>query len=884
MQQRLAEAGELTEKLEGLPAIDPIVDFEATIDALGERLGKYLGDEDDVPKLARRIAELNDQIHALMRDLGVNDDPSNIESVLPSKITFAKIRELIKNGAVIRAALNNSRTVHEEAKTALVDAEADLEHLPPDVDVSEPSELLAQAAKLGDVTNTLAGAKLEADAGNAGVLEALGRLGLWSGTVDELAALPIPDATAVSRSEDSRVLAKQEIDAIDKALKEAKRDAHQVEADLAGLETAGEIPSPKAIRDARDEREGHWRQIRSRLFRPAEVASESAIESPDPDLVGTYETNVRHADELVDRREAEAHRVAQLAVLTGKQKRLANRIAELEGQRDAANENMRELDSNWQRLWDGTNVAVQSPQEMEKWLTRRDEVLRLRGEARKTDGKLGEIQKSASTARTLLEKAARLLRLEEPAQDFVDLDRQMRQALSRVQAAATEKSAAMTRVKAARKEFQNTKSALERAESADVKWLAAWQLALDDIHLVPSAGTAQAETALSAWEAVTAPLTKRKEDERRHKGLNEDLERFRADVHIIAAELSEETHAGVPIEKIVRDLKTRLDNAKAAFQDRANLQGRVAGLKLAREKSEEQHRAATFVIEGLRRTNGLKPEVDAYDLARRSIVRRGLDSQILERATELPKAGDGLGEQTLQAEVDSVPPDQANAELAAVQEQEAILIARIQSLASAETQAEHELAALGGKRGAAIADQEARNATLAAGGHIERWLRLEVARLLLERSVRRYQDENQNPMITRASELFARIARTAANPIERISIDYRDASKPILTGRRHDGSECRREGLSEATSDQLFLSLRVAAIERYCHDAEPIPFIADDLFVSSDEQRVRPLLQILAELGQTTQVIAFTHHKHVVDIARTIPETGIQIHEMPATT
>jgi hypothetical protein len=42
-------------------------------------------------------------------------------------------------------------------------------------------------------------------------------------------------------------------------------------------------------------------------------------------------------------------------------------------------------------------------------------------------------------------------------------------------------------------------------------------------------------------------------------------------------------------------------------------------------------------------------------------------------------------------------------------------------------------------------------------------------------------------------------------------------------------------GLSEATSDQLFLSLRVAAIERFCRDNEPMPFIADDLFVSSDE-------------------------------------------------
>ena len=159
-----AEGNERKQELEGLPAIDPIVGFEAAIDALSERLGKYLGDEDDVPKLARRIAEMNDQIQALMRDLGLDDDPADIESVIPNKITFAKICELIRNGAVIRAASDSARTGHEEAKAALANAEAGLVHLPPDVNVSEPSELLARAAKLGDVTNALAVAKSEADA------------------------------------------------------------------------------------------------------------------------------------------------------------------------------------------------------------------------------------------------------------------------------------------------------------------------------------------------------------------------------------------------------------------------------------------------------------------------------------------------------------------------------------------------------------------------------------------------------------------------------------------------------------------------------------------------------------------------------------------------
>jgi uncharacterized protein YhaN len=51
--------------------------------------------------------------------------------------------------------------------------------------------------------------------------------------------------------------------------------------------------------------------------------------------------------------------------------------------------------------------------------------------------------------------------------------------------------------------------------------------------------------------------------------------------------------------------------------------------------------------------------------------------------------------------------------------------------------------------------------------------------------------------------------------------------------------------------------------------------------MTSDEQRVLPLLHILAELGRTTQVIAFTHHRHVVDVAKDLTTAGIFVHTMP---
>jgi chromosome segregation protein len=93
---------------------------------------------------------------------------------------------------------------------------------------------------------------------------------------------------------------------------------------------------------------------------------------------------------------------------------------------------------------------------------------------------------------------------------------------------------------------------------------------------------------------------------------------------------------------------------------------------------------------------------------------------------------------------------------------------------------------------------------------------------------------------------------------------------------REDESSCGVDGLSEGTRDQLYLSLRLAAVERHVEAAEPMPFLADDLFVTTDEARLEKGLAALAELGDRTQVILFTHHRHVAETARRLPGARVQ--------
>ncbi|MFC3216142.1 ATP-binding protein [Novosphingobium panipatense] len=122
-------------------------------------------------------------------------------------------------------------------------------------------------------------------------------------------------------------------------------------------------------------------------------------------------------------------------------------------------------------------------------------------------------------------------------------------------------------------------------------------------------------------------------------------------------------------------------------------------------------------------------------------------------------------------------------------------------------------------------------------------------------------------MLLRASEIFRRltIGRYAA-----LRIDS-DGPNSRLLGLRDDGRTVVDVGaMSEGTTDQLFLALRLAAVEQSIAAGVRLPFLADDLFVNFDDERSEAGFRVLAELARSTQVLFFTHHPHLAAIARSV--------------
>ncbi|HEY1066729.1 MAG TPA: hypothetical protein VGE52_11490, partial [Pirellulales bacterium] len=159
-----------------------------------------------------------------------------------------------------------------------------------------------------------------------------------------------------------------------------------------------------------------------------------------------------------------------------------------------------------------------------------------------------------------------------------------------------------------------------------------------------------------------------------------------------------------------------------------------------------------------------------------------------------------------------------------------------------------------------VEEQIAEVATLSA-----EYARLKLASVVLRQAIERYRDKHEGPVLRRACDLFREL--TCEN-FSGLKIESDDAGRVLLLGVRRDGKTLGVDGMSEGTVDQLYLALRLAALEAYLDRHEPTPLIVDDVLINFDDARSIAALKVLGQFSRRTQVIFFTHHEHLVQLAK----------------
>jgi uncharacterized protein YhaN len=159
--------------------------------------------------------------------------------------------------------------------------------------------------------------------------------------------------------------------------------------------------------------------------------------------------------------------------------------------------------------------------------------------------------------------------------------------------------------------------------------------------------------------------------------------------------------------------------------------------------------------------------------------------------------------------------------------------------------------------------QKAESALARVRPAIGQYLRLRLASEVLQRAIESYREKHQGPVLKRASDLFSRLT---LGDHRGLTTGFSDDDQPVLVAIRKTGEHVHVEGLSDGTRDQVYLALRLAAIEHHVEMVAPCPVIFDDILINSDDSRASAALQVISELAKSTQVLFFTHHRRLAEL------------------
>ncbi|MGH2340665.1 AAA family ATPase [Segnochrobactraceae bacterium EtOH-i3] len=687
-----------------------------------------------------------------------------------------------------------------------------------------------------------------------------------------LARLPLPDLATLTAARDRTAEEARErtrLEAEEAKARAAVDDLRREREALAG----DALATPERIAAARAARDTAFAPLRSALVgapdAPAGVALGAALSQ--------FETTQHTADTLADAALADADRVARHTLL-GDQLALARRrLDQVTADQEHLAETIEAGARAWEALWQDTGLTPDTPARMIPWRQEVDGLLALHTEATRLESECGALEGVAEAVLPELQALARTLDVAlpvasgSPRSDVLLLAGLLRTRLKLCADQWTAGRTLATRLAEARRRIATVEAEIAALEKTRAETSAEWAAALGALGLPAGAGPEEAAAALANWRAVPEPLKLRLEQERRASGIRRDADLF---AHAVTrlVEALDPGLAGWPADRAIDALNTRLTEAR-----KAEARGRDAAraLDLARERlatartAEEAASAALTTVLG---RAGLAADTDLATLLPRLTERQTLLENRAALTRQILDAADGLSLGACREELASFDPAGAELVLARLEEATKALNDEDRQTFSALKEAEAERTARESGIGAEVAAQERALAAADLAATMREWLVLKAGSRLLSAAIERRREADQDPVLTRAGALFARLTDGAFAGLTQL---YDERDRAVIVGVRADGgtvpvgsAQDSRSPMSEGTRDQMFLALRLAFLESHARQSEPAPFLGDDLFTTFDDGRTAAGLSVLAEIGATVQPILFTHHAHVVELAR----------------
>ena len=321
----------------------------------------------------------------------------------------------------------------------------------------------------------------------------------------------------------------------------------------------------------------------------------------------------------------------------------------------------------------------------------------------------------------------------------------------------------------------------------------------------------------------------------------------------------------LPSEQAVAELHARLTQAQKDAAILESLEGQIEKKKKFLEDTRKTIQIARKRLEVLCQQAGCSDYLELEAIEIRSQEFQALQKEVVVLEEQILEQSAGAALEEFIREASTVDGDFIPGQIEEINQQLEQLDGEISELDETIVQERIKLARMDGNAKAAEEAEKAQEILAKMRDDVEHYVRLRLGSLILHREIERYREENQGDLVARAADLFKTLT---LNSFTSLTVDYTDKDEPILQGVRPSGKRVGVDGMSDGTVDPLYLALRLATLEKYLETHEPMPFMVDDILIKLDDHRAEATLEVLYGLSQRTQVVFFTHHQRLVDLAQ----------------
>lgn len=863
---------EIDRNLKQIIIPEGLLEHAALIDTLYRELQSYQNNLKKLPVLEGERKQLEVRLLSFMKEI----DPlhADIEKIdlyrLPAE-KKERIRELCKQKPLLDQAFEQNEIERQNIKRELEENEEKLKLIPQVLNTEQLEVTIEKIKSEGQLEETLKKLKAEMEEKEQKVNEAVSMLPNWDRSVEELVNLQLRILKeTINRFEQQQNDIIKQLEKTEEQINNQKETIAAVEKEIRNLEVLSEIPTEEKLLAIRKERDKGWQLIRRKL----EIGEweESLVRqfTHGEKIETKYENLIQKADHFADQMINEAEKIG------AKKKHLADieiceqKIATLENKKSILEQELAKWEEEWKDLWKQSKIDPLSPQEMKEWLFMYEQIKKMYEEYEKVKNAIHEYEQKLIQLKELL--VSTLL-------PFTEVNEKI--TLGELLKIAEKQLRYMKEIEQQRKRFEDLISGINHRINTNAlknkeivrkleNWRDSWINAIKGTYISETTSVDVAEKLLQKFDDCSHTYDELVKIENELHALQKQLVNYEEKMNQLLAILNI-PRKDQAVEIVVNQLYAQLQQAMQDEVLITNLKDQAKKIQETLKGAEKDIEDAEVVLSGLLKRANTKSLKELEEIEKLFLLKRDFEHKKEEIEEQLLELGGGktlseLIEDAQQFEYDSIDAEIAeiNKSLTEIERDRSNL-----EQAHGAVKKEYEEKIQGNSTLAIEAEQKKKSILATLANLTEKYIELKLASLLLQKGIEFYRNQSQDPILKRAGDLFARLTLQSFSGL---TVDYDEKDQPILMGVRKNGSKVSINGMSDGTTDQLYLSLRIASIMEYCEQHEPIPFIVDDILVHFDDVRSKETLKILLELSKETQIIFFTHHYRLVEIMQEIAD------------